>query len=234
MNAVGDKPGRRAVVAGLALVALVGGVAGCGGGGEGSDASTGTGSSTTERVATTTSSAPGSVSSSAATPTTTAAGATTTIAPGLPDASEAQRSAPSDGTGTALLKTVRVGQNPGFERIVFEFAGTAMPGYRIQWVDGPIMADGSGEPVDVTGEAFLEMIMEPASGVDLSAPQLTIVYDGPDRIPVAGQTKLLADLVRTGDFEAVLSWAAGTTEKVPFRVLRLSEPTRIVVDLETP
>lgn len=235
MNAVGDKTGLRAAVAGLALIAFVGGVTACGSGSGGTD---GARSSTTARPAGTSSTtvpAPGS--STTAAPTTTggaAVTATTTPAPGLPEASEAQRSAPSDGTGTALLKTVRVGRNPGFERIVFEFAGTSVPGYRIQWVDGPILADGSGEPVDVDGEAFLEMIMEPASGVDLSAPQLTIVYDGPDRIPVAGQTVLITDLVRTGDFEAVLSWAAGTTEKVPFRVLRLTSPTRIVVDLQTP
>jgi hypothetical protein len=128
---------------------------------------------------------------------------------------------------------VRVGRNAGFERIVFEFAGSSQPGYRVQWVDGPITADGSGEPVDVTGDAFLEIVMTPASGVDLSAPQLTVVYDGPDRIPVSGQTELITDLVRTGDFESVLSWAAGTTEAVPFRVLRLSDPVRVVIDLQT-
>jgi len=113
------------------------------------------------------------------------------------------------------------------------FAGTSVPGYRVQWVDGPITADGSGEPVDVTGEAFLSIVMTPASGVDLSAPQLTVVYDGPDRIPVVGQTEMITDLVRTGDFESVLSWAAGTTERVPFRVLRLEDPVRLVVDLQT-
>ena len=70
-------------------------------------------------------------------------------------------------------------------------------------------------------------------GVDLSAPQLTIVYDGPDRIRSPARPTI-TDLVRTGDFENVLSWAAGATEKVPFRVLTLKNPTRIVVDLETP
>ncbi|WP_421119401.1 hypothetical protein ACE2AJ_18905 [Aquihabitans daechungensis] len=229
MNAVGDKPWLRTAAAGVALIALVGGTAACGSGSGGSDGA----APTTDPPTSTTTVADGTDSTTTASTETTSA-PTTTVAPGLPDASEAQHSAPSDGTGIALLKTVRVGQNAGFERIVFEFAGTSMPGYRVQWVDGPIVADGSGGPVDVAGEAFLEIVMEPASGVDLSAPQLTIVYDGPDRIPVAGQTELITDLVRTGDFEAVLSWAAGTTEKVPFRVLTLKSPTRIVVDLETP
>ena len=231
MNAVGETSGLRGAVAGLALVALVSGVTGCGSGSSGSDAG---GSSTTRPAETTNTSEATSSTTEPASTTATSEAVTTTAAAGLPDASEAQHSAPSDGTGTALLKTVRVGRNPGFERIVFEFAGTSVPGYRVQWVDGPILADGSGEPVDVTGEAYLEIIMQPASGVDLSAPQLTIVYDGPDRIPVTGQTELITDLVRTGDFEAVLSWVAGTSEKVPFRVLRLSSPTRVVIDLEAP
>jgi hypothetical protein len=214
----------------LVLSTLVGGTSACGSGSSGPKETTTSASAAS--ASTTAAEGGGGSTTSEGTATTTAS--TSTTSAGLPDASEAQHSAPADGTGTALLKTVRVGRNAGFERIVFEFAGDSMPGYRVQWIDGPVLADGSGEPVDVAGDAFLEMVMEPASGVDLSAPQLSIVYDGPDRIPVAGQTELITDLVRTGDFEAVLSWAAGTTEKVPFRVLRLKSPTRIVVDLETP
>jgi len=229
MNAVGETPRRRAAVAGLTLIAVLGGIAGCGSGSSGSDGA----SSTEATAASTTGDSGSSTSAEAATTATSAPTATSTTALALPDFSEAQHTAPSDGTGTALLRTVRVGRNAGFERIVFEFAGDSIPGYRVQWVDGPITADGSGEPVDVTGDAFLEIVMTPASGVDLSAPQLTVVYDGPDRIPVSGQTVLVTDLVRTGDFESVLSWAAGTTEEVPFRVLRLEDPVRVVVDLQT-
>ena len=217
----------------LVLGSLVGTTTACGSGSSGPKETTTSAADASSSSTTAAGGEDSTTSEGTATTTGSTATSSTTAAPGLPDASEAQHSAPADGTGTALLKTVRVGRNPGFERIVFEFAGASMPGYRVQWIDGPVLADGSGEPVDVTGEAFLEIVMEPASGVDLSAPQLSIVYDGPDRIPVAGQTELITDLVRTGDFEAVLSWAAGTTEKVPFRVLRLKSPTRIVIDLET-
>jgi len=219
-------------MAGMTLIALLGGVVGCGSGSSGSDAGSSTTKAAAESTSTESSSGEATTTAGSATSATSAA-VTTTTASSLPEYSEAQHTAPADGTGTALLSTVRVGRNAGFERIVFEFAGTSVPGYRVQWVDGPITADGSGEPVDVTGEAFLEIVMTPASGVDLSAPQLTVVYDGPDRIPVAGQTQLITDLVRTGDFESVLSWAAGTTEVVPFRVLRLDDPVRVVVDLQT-
>ncbi len=39
--------------------------------------------------------------------------------------------------------------------------------------------------------------------------------------------------MRTGDFEGILSWVVGPDELGPFRVLRLSGPARIVVDVRT-
>jgi hypothetical protein len=150
---------------------------------------------------------------------------------GLPDATMGQRSAPPDGTGTALLREVRTGRHDGFDRIVFEFSGASVPGYRMEWVDGPITSDGSGEPIEVRGEARLAMVLSPASGVDVSGPEFEVIYAGPDRIAVAEQTAALTDLVRTSDFEAVLTWVAGADAPAPFRVQTLSSPTRIVVDL---
>ncbi len=232
MNPRGHAKARRTAATGLALLALLTGAAGCGSGSSSSDGAATTTSDAASSSSTTTAAAT-STSGGATTTSGSGASTTTTAEPGLPDASEAQHTAPGDGTGTALLRTVRVGTNDGYERIVFEFAGEPVPGYRVQWVDGPILADGSGEVVQVDGDAYLEIVMEPASGVDLSAPQLTVVYDGPDRVPVAGQTELITDLVRTGDFESVLTWAAGAQRKVPFRVLRLEDPTRVVVDLQT-
>jgi hypothetical protein len=38
------------------------------------------------------------------------------------------------------------------------------------------------------------------------------------------------EVVRTGDFEAVLSWAVGLDDRVDFRVLTLDGPPRLVVD----
>lgn len=218
-----------ALVAGLALVAgstLVG----C----AGSDAPTaGTttlpaGSGTAENVASTTAADASTSADVDATPTTAEPGSSSTTEPA---ASEAQRSAPADGDGTALLQDVRVAAHEGYERIVFEFTATTRPGYRIQWVDGPITADGSGEPVEVAGSAHLEVIMQPASGFDTEAG--VAVYTKADRVSVKDQTKLITDLVRTGDFEAVLTWVAGARERVPFTVSTLRAPTRLVIDLQT-
>ena len=70
---------------------------------------------------------------------------------------------------------------------MFEFAGTSVPGYRVQWVDGPITADGSGEPVEVAGDASSRSSWS-RPRASTSAHRLTIVYEGPDRIAGAGQT----------------------------------------------
>lgn len=150
----------------------------------------------------------------------------------LPDSSTSPRSAPVEGTEVALLADVRAGAGDGYERIVFEFHGSTMPGYKIRWVEGPILADGSGRPVDVRGTTYLEVSLKSASGVDplTGSP----AYSGASRLEVAPQTVLLTDLVRSGDFEGVLTWVAGTSHEAPFRVLTLRNPTRVVVDVERP
>ncbi|MEZ5139969.1 MAG: hypothetical protein R2702_18450 [Acidimicrobiales bacterium] len=218
---------RRSVPKALALaVVVLLPVAACGGSSEGPAAPADP--TTTTSGESTTAADDATTTAGADEPTTTATATTS-----LPDASLGQHSAPGDGTGTALLTAVRVGRNEGFERIVFEFEGDPMPGYRVQWVDGPITSDGSGDPVDVAGEAHLEIVLQPASGVDLESTELRVTYDGPDRIATGGKVDLIEDLVRTGDFEAVLTWVAGTSGEVPFRVLALRSPTRIAIDLAT-
>lgn len=224
--------GRRSpAVAVAALIALAAGSTGCGGSTDGGAGSTtarpSPASSTTNGGSPSTAATTGGSTTGAS----TAPGSTTTAAPGLPDASITRHTAPAQGAGVALLRDVRLARHDDFERIVFEFAGSTRPAYRIEWVDGPITADASGEEVEVAGDAYLELVMQPASGVDMESQ--TVTYTGPDRIAVSGRTELITDLVRTGDFEAVLSWAAGARRRVPIRVLTLTDPTRIVVDLAT-
>lgn len=215
--------------AGVAAACML--LASCSGGGSASDGSSTTEDPPSSSTTATSSSEGGSTSTSEGT-----SGGTTTTAgsAGLPGATDGPHSGPADGTGTALLRAVRIGSHDGYDRIVFEFEGSSKPGYQIQWVEPPILSDGAGEPVEVAGDAFLEAVIQPASGVDLSAPELVIVYEGPDRLAASSEFEVIDELVRTGDFEAVLTWVAGATERVPFRVQTLTSPTRLVIDLEHP
>ena len=134
-------------------------------------------------------------------------------------------------TGTALLERVAVGRHDGFDRVVFRFENLR-PGWKVEYVDRPIVEDGSGNPVEVAGRAVLLVRMEPASSFDLATNEGRLVYMGPRRIEGADAgASVVRELVRSGDFEAVLSWAIGVEERVDFRVRALDQPARLVVDL---
>jgi hypothetical protein len=91
--------------------------------------------------------------------------------------------------------------------------------------------DGSGNPVAVQGNAIVLVRMDPASGFDLNTGEGVMVYKGPKRIEGSSAgTSVVQELVRTGDFEAVLSWAIGLSDKVDFRVRTATSPARLIVD----
>jgi hypothetical protein len=180
--------------------------------------------------ATTTSAEETTTSTTTAPPETT--GGTSTSAPTtggidpMPEADTEPKVGEAEG-GMTQLVDVRTGRHEGFDRVTFEFDGPR-PGYRVEYVEPPITEDGSGDEVDVAGTAFLQIRLEPASGFDMEAGEPT--YDGP-RVVDGNGTSVLDEVVRTGDFEAVLTWVAGSSDRVDFRVTTLADPTRVVIDL---
>jgi len=61
-----------------------------------------------------------------------------------------------------------------------------------------------------------------------------LVYKGPRRIEgTTSGASVVKELVRTGDFEAVLSWAIGVEKQTGFRVRTLDDPARLVVDVDS-
>lgn len=163
--------------------------------------------------------------------TTTEAGGASTTGTGPQAAagfSTTEQSTPPRERG--LLRAVRAARQPdGTERVVFEFEG-AVPGYRVGYVERPVREDGSGEEVTVDGAAVLQVHFEPASGVDLSGSEMRTVYQGPRRLDLA--TTTIVDVVRITDFEANLDWAIGLDSKVAFAVSVVSQPGRVVVDVQ--
>jgi hypothetical protein len=166
----------------------------------------------------------------AAPPTTSTSETTTTTATPenpLPGAATSMVVAPTTAKDTALLERVAIGRHEGFDRVVFQFRGEGLPSYRIGYESPPFVEDGSGDPVDVDGNAFVSVRMEPASGFDLNTGEGELVYKGPRRLPGAA---IVTQAVRTGDFEAVLTWVIGLDARVPFLVTRASSPSRLIVD----
>ncbi len=124
----------------------------------------------------------------------------------------------------ALLVDVRVGGHTTFDRVVFEFDGPR-PGHRVEYVD-EVVQDGSGEPVPLKGRAFLQATMAPAAAHD---DQGAPTFPGPP--PSVANLAALRDLADAGDFEAVLTWGVGLAARTPFRTLRLTNPSRIAIDV---
>jgi hypothetical protein len=139
----------------------------------------------------------------------------------------------ASGDEISLLETLRLGHNEGFDRVVFQFRN-GVPGYRVEYVEPPLREDGSGNEVSIAGEAFVVVRMELASGFDLTTGEGELVYTGPRRLSGSDAgTSVIREVVRTGDFEAVLTWAVGLDERVGFRVSTLDNPARLVVDFST-
>ena len=160
---------------------------------------------------------------------------TTTTSTGGIDPLEGAATTPVEGTSTgsetALVERVAVGRHEGYDRVVFQFKNS-LPGYRVEYVQPPLKEDGSGNPVEIKGTAFVVVRMEPASGFDLNTGEGVMVYKGPRRLEgSAAGTSVVQELVRTGDFEAVLTWAIGLSDKVDFRVSTATSPLRLIVDL---
>jgi hypothetical protein len=147
--------------------------------------------------------------------TTTTASTTTTAF----DGATTPTSVAANASQVALLTDVQLGD--GVVTFVFR-EGT--PGADVGYVDPPILQDGSGEPIDVAGNAFLSVRMEPGSGVDLSGEEFEETYTGPNRIAGTG---VIAEAVRTGDFEANLTWVIGLDEQRAYRVEADSSMLRV-------
>ncbi|HSO00754.1 MAG TPA: hypothetical protein VLS89_20820 [Candidatus Nanopelagicales bacterium] len=129
------------------------------------------------------------------------------------------------GMKPATLKEVRAAENEGFDRVVVEFAGAGVSGWRARYLEGSARQCGSGDAVKVAGSALLEVTLLPAQAHDEKG-QVTIK----DRERKPG-LPLIQEMKLTCDFEGQVTWVLGLSEKAPYRVLELGSPARVVVDV---
>ena len=128
---------------------------------------------------------------------------------------------------TPQLVAVRAASHPGFDRVVFEFAG-GVPTDRVAEYVPQLTADGSGHPVRIAGAAILQLTMFQANGHDEETGQST----SPRRLVPALPN--VVEVVRSGDFEATVSYGIGLVQKGTVEVFTLTGPSRVVVDIGAP
>jgi hypothetical protein len=152
---------------------------------------------------------------------------TPTTEPCTFNGSDAEKTGAAAG-GTLFLTALRSAGHECYDRVVFEFRQDGTPGYTVGYQPGPILQDASGEPVAVAGSAYLVVRVTPATGYDFDAGVPS--YNGPNRV-TPGDTAHVQEVVRSGDFEAIMTWVIGLDEVRPFTVSTLTGATRLVIDI---
>jgi hypothetical protein len=205
------RPTWPARAAGLALAALL--VAGCASQTDSDDAAT--------TAAATTGSSAASTAAGTSTSASAAEEAASTPFPGDTDTDVAGAVDPSGLTVTA----VRAARHEGYDRVVFELAGTGTPGWSVEYVDSP-SSQGSGAAVDVPGAAYLQVTLQGT----------TYPYEsGAEEVPRGPVAVSGTDVVQGVSYDATfegtsVAWV-GTTGRAPFRVYSLTGPSRVVVEV---
>jgi hypothetical protein len=134
------------------------------------------------------------------------------------------------GSGNGLgLTGVHVAGHPGFDRVTFDLGGNGTPGWRVEFTSRP-RYDGSGDPVRLKGTVFLQVFLR-----GLGLPEDTGVAqfgDNTTRIPGTGSQRV-AEIAPGGVFEGDQQAFIGLTgSQRPFRVFALTNPARVVVDVQ--
>jgi hypothetical protein len=141
--------------------------------------------------------------------------------PEFPASTEPQTAEPT-GDWDLQLEDVRMGEHDGFDRVVLEFSGTAVPGWGVAWSEKAV-AEGTGEVVQLDGDRVLGIS---ASGTAMPEPGS---YEVPRRLGPSGD---VAEVQVDGWFEGYTQVFAGIEgDERPFRVFSLADPPRLVVDV---
>jgi hypothetical protein len=147
-----------------------------------------------------------------------------TDAPDFP-ADTSPDTADASADASVTVSDIRIGAHDGFDRVVFEVGGTGTPGWDVRYVE-QASSQGSGEPIDVAGDAVLQVTLTGAgyphdTGVD--------EYSGPD--PLSAGTDVVTEVAFDGTFEGTTVAFIGTAAERPFRVYLLEGPARVVVEV---
>jgi hypothetical protein len=123
----------------------------------------------------------------------------------------------------ATVSALRTAHHDGYDRLVIGFAtSNSMPQYQLaRQATSTFIRDASGQPVTLQGSAGIRVVLhnaDIASGVpnDLRP-------DLPE----------IREVAQIGDFERVVSYGVGLSTPACIRVLELSGPTRLVIDVQT-
>jgi len=124
----------------------------------------------------------------------------------------------------ATISDIRIAHHDGYDRLVIGFAtANAMPAYQLtRQATSTFVRDASGQPVTLDGSTGIRAVLHNA---DITPGVPT---DFKPQLPA------IREVAQIGNFERVVSYGVGLKTPACFRVLELSGPTRLVIDVQTP
>jgi len=122
------------------------------------------------------------------------------------------------------VSSIRFAHHDGYDRLVIGFAtSNTMPEYRLtQQSSATFSQDASGRSVALQGSAGIRAVLRNSD-----------IVDGAPTDQKAGLPEL-REVANIGNFERVVSYGIGLNDAACFRVLELTSPTRLVIDVQTP
>lgn len=121
-------------------------------------------------------------------------------------------------TGTDLdVSAIRLASHEGFDRVVFDIAGTGAPGWSVDYTDSPAQ-QGSGFPIEFEGETALRVSLH-----GLTQP---VELD-----TVAGAGGVVTEVIPDINHHGTSQFIIGVEGTLPYSVTLLEEPTRLVIDI---
>ena len=129
----------------------------------------------------------------------------------------------------AQVTNVRTGQHYCFDRLVIDLNGP-VAGYTVRYVP-QVTQDGSGFPVPLRGQAFLQITVNAPAYVNGDA---TYEPADPNELSNVSGYQTFRQVAWAGSFEGYSSLGLGVRARLPFRVFTLEGPdagSRLVIDV---
>ncbi|MCY0927689.1 hypothetical protein OTB20_15990 [Streptomyces sp. H27-H1] len=130
-------------------------------------------------------------------------------------------------TATPLVVNARWGGHCTYDRVVVDLQGY-VPEVTVTPVT-ELVYDGSGKPVPLAGQYFLEIRLHPAAGHDDAGNN---VYQGPKLLKI--NLPKLKGIALTGDYEGYVTFGAAFDTKPAYTSFKLHAPERFVLDVAHP
>jgi hypothetical protein len=125
------------------------------------------------------------------------------------------------------LRGLRAASNPeGYDRLVLDFGTEAVPRWSASYASRPVLRCGSGEASEIAGERWLRLRLQRTQAHDDQGQPTVRQRELPLNMPA------LREMEITCDFEGEVEVVLGVSAALPYRVMQLANPTRLVIDVQ--